>query len=140
MTCPNCTSLKADYTTLSARFDRVLAERDKWHAEYDNLAKFATQYETERDAAVSQLSAVQDELADAITERNAAEARAEELRHERDREREASNRIHAETMRRFGETQRDRDRLAEALRALWDEDAFGPHPALTNTHEPEQKL
>jgi hypothetical protein len=48
---PNCTSLKADYITLSARFDRVLAERDKWREEYDNLAKFATQYERERDEA-----------------------------------------------------------------------------------------
>jgi hypothetical protein len=164
MTCPNCTSLKADYITLSARFDRVLAERDKWHAEYDNLAKFATQYERERDVARGDrddlcelLKAAEaraeecdklqrrlgirdeayDDLLDAqiheIKQRQAAEARADLERRAgeiavRSRDDEADKRRAAEA---------ERDRLAEALRALWDEDAFGPHPALIDTPEPK---
>jgi hypothetical protein len=49
MTCPRCMSLKADYITLSARFDRVIAERNEWKAKYDNLYKLLKEAEARAD-------------------------------------------------------------------------------------------
>jgi hypothetical protein len=49
MACDNCKRLEADYITLSARFDRVLAERNEWKAKYDNLYKLLKEAEARAD-------------------------------------------------------------------------------------------
>jgi hypothetical protein len=69
--CTNCTRLSVEIAQLCEDKLIIAAERDKWHFEYDNLAKFATQYERERDVARGD----RDDLCELL---KAAEARAEE--------------------------------------------------------------
>jgi hypothetical protein len=142
--CTNCTRLSVEIAQLCEDKLTIAAERDKWHFEYDNLAKFATQYERERDVARGDrddlcelLKAAEaraeeweakatlyaasldkggwDDLARDLREKlTAAEARAEEAAKERDF-------FDAERQREIEERyeiQAERDRLAEALRNL----------------------
>jgi hypothetical protein len=96
--CTNCTRLSVEIAQLCEDKLIIAAERDKWHFEYDNLAKFATQYERERDVARGD----RDDLCELL---KAAEARAESLL------RLCDNKCVA-----LDKTAAQRNRLAEALR------------------------
>lgn len=98
---------------------RHIADLDEESTECSHCAKLALELE-EAERKYEQLWEVhRDGVVERLTAGLAAEReRAEEATGDRDCEREAHNRLTAETMRRFGECERERDQLAEALRAV----------------------
>lgn len=51
-------SFLAGYAHRDAEVEALGAERDHWKWEYDNLCKFATQFEEQRDAARAEVKAL----------------------------------------------------------------------------------